>query len=517
MEGVASQSEKNVGGSQSSNPSIFGNVGGQLLHGVISGGHRWRGSELERQLVQRAMEIPFEGRGQSGLVAFHATKWASHIHWVHICQNYHRDCKCRITHSIRRSFGLSIKWKKLKWSSQWERNCLSYLSKSGRTTLKVFRQGKDVMGEWLARGSHSQEDGGGYETGHFRCELDDDAPRCFSPQRNQQPDEGTAESRAVICPAREVDSGTVGTEGFRQSASELESLLQRKFPKSVQSLLIDEEYNQIFKNYYYIQDERRLKITNQVWENFTITWNKKSLQQIILERLHSSFNERRYYSPSYSYRLILSLLSNQVPDVAAFLRDVINIFDKKLPKVNSLYIKGGAGAGKTYFINSLAELVWSTGRIEAHINKNNIFSFEQLLFKRMAIFNEFNVTGSQCDVVKEMFEGAPTIINKKYSNLCILDRVPIFITSNNNFLQNLSAVNQEAYKQRMIIHSWQPQSWLKALLGFPHPLAWAKLIQFPDNPHPITPVDLINPEWDNIDHEFVIDTETYNEQIKFLF
>ena len=493
--------------------SIFGNIRSRrVLHGVITGNHRWRGERLERELYKFAMDFNFEGKKQSGIIALHATKWASHVHWVHLCGNYHKDCHCEAVRQIRRKHCLSVKWKHINWSASWERNCFLYLQKPGRTTLKVFVEGKNQLGQWLQNGAAYAGDNRSGSENPFRCELDDgDGEKQGIGTSGLGVGEGSGEGEASS--VRSWGTGRDRPGNHKQAAVELDGLLRRKFHPSKQALLTDSEYQEIMEEYYYVMDEKRKRITDQVWENFLIDWNNKSLEEIVMARKNTVFNSRHYYSPKYSVKILWKLLSNQVGNPRDFLDQLINIFNMKAPKVNTMYIRGAAGAGKTYFFNSLADLAWSVGYVDTHINRYNVFPFENLLYKRMAIFNEFNVVGGQVDMVKEIFEGNKTMINKKYQDKCCLERIPIFITTNNDFLQNLDNVNKEAYRQRMIIYKWQTQPWLKLLDAYPHPLAWAKLLYSKGEEEP----DLENPEYDTSNETDIIDLSQVEENFKDMF
>ena len=46
------------------------------------------------------------------------------------------------------------------------------------------------------------------------------------------------------------------------------------------------------EEYYYVMDEKRKRITDQVWENFLIDWNNKSLEEIVMARKNTVFNSR---------------------------------------------------------------------------------------------------------------------------------------------------------------------------------------------------------------------------------
>ena len=144
--------------------------------------------------------------------------------------------------------------------------------------------------------------------------------------------------------------------------------------------------------------------------------------------------------------------------------------DKVFMKQNALAIFGDPGSGKTYFITMIKKLMWNSGHIESHINKTSNFPFENMYNKRIAIINEMNVSQSSIQVVKEILEGKDVCIPIKYKTRQTLRRIPIFITSNNFFLNDFTASEREAFKQRMYVFNWTPQPWLKNLNKDLHPM-----------------------------------------------
>ena len=154
----------------------------------------------------------------------------------------------------------------------------------------------------------------------------------------------------------------------------------------------------------------------------------------------------------------------------------MDVIDKKIPKVNTLAIFGGAGAGKTFFVKSLTSLVWCYGVIESHINRSSAFPYEMIYGKRMGLINEFSCSQSQVDNIKDLFEGNNLVINIKYRPHTTIKRTPIFITSNSDILKQFTdGVHRQAIQQRIRIYNWRAQPWLAELEKQIHPMVWMKL------------------------------------------
>lgn len=455
--------------------------GEHLLHGVIKADHRASGAKLERKLRKLGMEFNFAGRGQTGAVAIHATPWASHLHWLHQCGCFHGDCKCAQTRQLRHR-GYSIKWQRVGLiNREHERNLFLYLQKQGRSPLQAFCQGEDRMEEFLQAQRNAHKEGGGRTKDLLQCELDD--------QQNDGSSDGesSGDDASVVSGAGSYTQGkkiaqTRKASDLKLLAKELWQIMERKLPSGLMKLTQDPEYMQLMEPLYYVDDVARLRITNQVWENFLITWNRKSVMDIIIHRSNnlSTFNLRNYYSLKYSLYVVVRLLGEQETAPWEFLSNFLDIINLALPKRNTFTIYGSANCGKTYFINTIGDLLWSTGEVEANINRTNNFPFADLLNKRLAVLNEFNCSPARKDTCKAIFEGLSTKVAVKYKNEQDLGRIPIIITTNNNWLQNFDKVDADAFRSRGFFTRWHPKPWLKEENGYPHPLVWAKLMTLTD-------------------------------------
>lgn len=498
---------------------LFFRPGRQLLHGVITKDHRLRGRDLERELRKLGMEFNFSGRSQSGIVSIHVTDYASHLHWIHECHNYHGDCKCTQTRNIRLR-GFSIKWRRIdKLNRWWERNLILYLQKQGRYPLQAFREGEDQMEEFLHAAIEANKTDGGRAENSLRCELDDieDGRR----DGESSDDDESMVSGSSKGTKRSWEVATRNSRGSKELAKLLWKLIERKLPTSTMALTSDPEYMELMEPLYYVDDVKRMKITNQCWENFLITWNRKSISEIITMRNTSTFNARKYFTPNYSLYIVMRLLKSQVKEPWVFIKEIMQILNMELEKRNTFCIWGERNCGKTWFINSLGDLLWNVGSIEANFNKTSTFPFEDLINKRMAILNEFNCSPAKKDTCKELFEGQPTSVNVKYQKPQKIHRTPIFITTNNNWLLNFDKVDSDAFRARCFFYRWQPQSWLEHETGYPHPILWSKLSLLSEK-------ELWNEQWikyesppereyNVIEHNSIVDTEALNDINKNLF
>lgn len=458
------------------NTLLFFDGGKRLLHGVITADHRWRGSQLERKLREFAMDFNFKGRSQTGVISLHITDYASHLHWVHECHNYHGDCKCSQTRAIRQR-GFSIKWKRIgRINHWWERNLILYLQKQGRHPLQAFRQGEDQMEEFLHAAIKADSNDRGRTANIIRCDLDNIEDGRSSSAASSDDESMVSSASRRSQGSWQADKGKA--RGKKDLAKELHKLIERKLPASEMELIEDPEYMQLMEPLYYVDDYSRKQLTQQVFDNFKINWNRKSLMDIIVMRAQNetTFNEKNYYTPKYSLYIIMQLLIKQMGQPWEFIDTIIKVLNREVPKKNTISIIGAGGCGKTYFLDTLSELLWNVGELEANINKSNNFPFEGLLHKRLGILNEFNCSPARKDTCKELFEGKKTPVNIKYGKPTKLKPVPIIITTNNNWLLNFDKNDAEAFRQRCFFYNWQPQPWLRDEDGYPHPLLWAKLI-----------------------------------------
>ena len=103
-------------------------------------------------------------------------------------------------------------------------------------------------------------------------------------------------------------------------------------------------------------------------------------------------------------------------------------------KGNSIWIKGPADCGKSWFIDSLKSLQGTFG-ICSILNKNNNFATAGLVDKRLIVLDEFNFDPLvYTDTVKQMLSGNAFATPQKYKSDGHVLKTPVIIISNGECL-----------------------------------------------------------------------------------
>lgn len=173
-------------------------------------------------------------------------------------------------------------------------------------------------------------------------------------------------------------------------------------------------------------------------------------------RIHSDV----YYSVSTSVeianKLLLYQYSGNSECVADFLQDLLNVIDKRVPKLNTLAIHATPNAGKNYFFDAIAAFFINYGSIGT-ANKNNMFAFQEAAGKRLVLWNEPNYEATHIEKLKELLAGDTTRVQVKYQGDAPLQGPPIIILTNDN----LSIFGMDVFRTRIKLHHWHSADFLR--------------------------------------------------------
>lgn len=161
-------------------------------------------------------------------------------------------------------------------------------------------------------------------------------------------------------------------------------------------------------------------------------------------------------------------------DQLQFYADVFDIMDKVRPKINTLFLKGPANAGKTLIAESIARASIFYCNIQ-QFQKGKNFLFMDAVGKRCCMINEPRITDEHAEVLKNVLEGAAVHVDVKFQSGQMLQRTPVVIATNHDlsmYLQHTKHINEEAYRSRMIRHELKTFSDLKDLRYALHPGIW---------------------------------------------
>ena len=264
-------------------------------------------------------------------------------------------------------------------------------------------------------------------------------------------------------------------------ASNIDAIILKHFPRHVHELNGLDNFKELTKDIFIPFGAKLVQIVDRCWIRISTELQKKTLNEFIEIRKDSYYDLEKFYTLSTSLQLVKHLIQeqfdNDVKSCKEFILRLCNIVDKIEPEKNTICIEGDSNAGKSMFVNSLANLIWSVGYVESNINRSSNFPFKNLLEKRIGVMGEFTYSKSLFQSLKKLFEGAPFNCAVKHKSCVVLPRTPIIITTNHNFTQLFTdACDRAAILNHVYIYNWKKQEWLKDCYKQIHPLVWMRLV-----------------------------------------
>lgn len=356
-------------------------------------------------------------------------------------------------------------------------HCIFFLTGNDRLD-ECISGAIEIINERKRKNENRQRSDSGYEGGNdaieydFRVRQENGGPSKFL-----KPGHGSKEPKYKSLHKTEI-------------LAELTKYIINNLPKCKQDLLLVHEVRVLLGGILYKEFERKT-IVNLAWDSAVFEWNQKLMIEIIeiqdklFQDKPSHFTRyRRYYSPRFSYIMALYLLKKQLitdDNVRHFIKNVCDWFDKITPKVNTICVYGKPNCGKSYFWDSITALAWNTGLMK-NMNKHCAqFGMDDCYNRRCIEYNEANIHKDFIDKLKEIFEGKPSIADKKYVDAVCIERTPVFICSNHDICRTCPE-ERGALDARMHIYNWEEQRWLKNYNGALHPVLWKYLIEFINEP-----------------------------------
>lgn len=197
--------------------------------------------------------------------------------------------------------------------------------------------------------------------------------------------------------------------------------------------------------------------------------------------------EEYYYTIAKSIEIIEKLLDFQLDSEEmenlcladrrkVFLQDLLNVLEKKLPKVNAFMIKSPPSAGKNFMLDAVMAFYLNVGMIQ-NFNKFNSFPLQEAVNRRVNCWNEPNIEPAAFDTVKMLLAGDPMKAHVKYQAEQPLARTPILIMTNNECFPN-----NDAFNDRLIRYNWKRATFLRSYTKKIHPLMWGFIYWKYENP-----------------------------------
>lgn len=174
-------------------------------------------------------------------------------------------------------------------------------------------------------------------------------------------------------------------------------------------------------------------------ENFQTTYGSGSIQS----------PDGDILSQAESIEIMKKWCAFQNLDFNKFCKDVIQIMDKRIPKINTLYLKGESNSGKSWIIRSMQKLAVHYHQVSMETGSN--FMYGDAVGKRALFMEEPIIAPGGEEKFKLITQGTGTDVPVKHGGDARLDPIPCFITSN-HYIWNTTPSNKTAYLNRMIFY-----------------------------------------------------------------
>lgn len=185
-------------------------------------------------------------------------------------------------------------------------------------------------------------------------------------------------------------------------------------------------------------------------------------------------HSEHYYEIDYSVNLLERLLLFQYTDedgVAEFLERLNNICEKKLPKLNTMYLWGPANCGKSYFARCVTAFYLNVGSVENFV-RGEAFPLNDAVAKRILLWEEPSIAPSCLEEVKLLCGGDPMPVKVKYQGNSVVVRTPLIVTANHVAIP----AHDPAFRARVYFENWREYSKLQKENKYPHPMAYNFLL-----------------------------------------
>nr|UMO75531.1 MAG: NS1 [Hedgehog chapparvovirus 5] len=149
-----------------------------------------------------------------------------------------------------------------------------------------------------------------------------------------------------------------------------------------------------------------------------------------------------------TYWKVKLMIMYQGLDADQFGEDFFNWIFHKHDKRNCFVLYGPSNTGKSSFIRNCFNL-FTVGEI---LNGAQ-FQYGDLIGKQLGRWEEPLITPQEVDKCKLIFEGTPTTVAIKYQDPALLDRTPIFITTNKH-LHHFCSSDEKTLKNRCFYYTF---------------------------------------------------------------
>lgn len=180
------------------------------------------------------------------------------------------------------------------------------------------------------------------------------------------------------------------------------------------------------------------------FENFYNQGRKKMLFQDI----HNTGSI--YHTIEESANHIADFLENSFPGkVEEFLTELVDILDRRRPKINAMEIVSEPSTGKTWFFDMVCDFFINVGHLK-NMNRYSQFPFQDCLTRRLILWNEPNCHPEFLDTIKTVYGGDRCGAAVKCKDDAVIYRTPLIVTTNNHMFPSNEALNHRRFVKRFL-------------------------------------------------------------------
>lgn len=161
---------------------------------------------------------------------------------------------------------------------------------------------------------------------------------------------------------------------------------------------------------------------------------------------------------------------NDESRILAFLTNLYNVLDKRVPKKNSMFVLSAPNAGKNWFFDAFMHFCVNFGQM-GNFNRYCNFPLMECVDRRIIMWNEPCMEPSAAETLKMVLGGDTVNAKVKYAPDAVITRTPVIILSNNDVFPK-----DEAFRSRIYSYRWRSCQQLKTCTKKPHPLASYQLL-----------------------------------------
>lgn len=215
---------------------------------------------------------------------------------------------------------------------------------------------------------------------------------------------------------------------------------------------------------------------------------KTEYQPISMLEFAKRAKESDWFPPATHYTIDKSLtwfidwVKVQNWSITQFVKDVVGVYDKRRPKINTLCIIGTSDTGKSSFFCEVLEKLQPFYATYTMASNEDRFAFAEFAGKRVAFAHEGSFGTQQMEMAKMICGGQAVDVEVKCQKKVRVYRIPFFITCNHLPWQlAINDADKLAFQNRCIMYKTIKVDEVPKLTKDLHPGLWYYLIQGLEN------------------------------------